>query len=145
MVRQLSLFLRGLTHTELLQIAHPPKSLHSAELCVRPKKSGKCWCRKDSTSCEAAVLADNVQGREDIKLTLALRFSGWNLLIDLRLRLQHFHIHSYPLDGYVRIFPETTAQPARSHVALDAYTEHSLFLLQGGRGVGLGSAGRTYW
>ena len=91
------------------------------------------------------MLADNVQGGEDTKLTLALRFSGWNLLIDPRLRLQHFHIHSYPLDGYVGIFPETTAQPARSHVALDAYTEHSLFLLQGGRGVGLASAGRTNW
>jgi glycosyltransferase involved in cell wall biosynthesis len=118
-----------LTYTDLLQMSQPPKSLPTAGLCIR-KKAWEMLVQKGFHFLLSGSVGDNVQGGEDTELTLALRLSGWNLRIDPRLQIQHFMSARRLTWEYLR---KLLRSYGASHVALDAYTEHSLFLPRGPR------------
>jgi glycosyltransferase involved in cell wall biosynthesis len=118
-----------LTYTDLLRMSQPPKLLPTAGLCVR-KKAWEMLVQKGFHFLSSGSVGDNVQGGEDTELTLALRLSGWKLCIDPRLRLQHYMSATRLTWQYLR---KLLRSYGASHVALDAYSEHSLFLPRGPR------------
>jgi glycosyltransferase involved in cell wall biosynthesis len=118
-----------LTYTDLLQMSQAPKSLPTAGLCVR-RKAWEMLVQRGFHFLLSGSVGDNVQGGEDTELTHALRLSGWDLRIDPRLRLEHYMSARRLTWEYLR---KLLRSYGASHVALDAYTEHSLFLPRGPR------------
>jgi glycosyltransferase involved in cell wall biosynthesis len=118
-----------LTYSDLMKMSQPPKSLPTAGLVIR-KKAWKTLVQNGFHFLLSGSVGDNLQGGEDTELTLALRLSGWDLRIDPRLRLQHFMSARRLRWEYLR---KLLRSYGASHVALDAYTEHSLFLRKGPR------------
>jgi glycosyltransferase involved in cell wall biosynthesis len=118
-----------LTYSDLLQMSQPPKALPTAGLCIR-KRAWEMLVQNGFHFLLSGSVGADVQGGEDTELTLALRLSGWDLRIDPRLRLQHFMSARRLRWDYLR---KLLRNYGASHVALDAYTEHSLYLPKGPR------------
>src|SRR5262249_114394 len=118
-----------LTYSDLLRMSEPPKSLPTAGLCIR-KRAWEMLVRNGFHFQLSGSVGDSVQGGEDTELTIALRLSGWDLRIDPRLRLQHFMSARRLRWDYLR---KLLRSYGASHVALDAYSEHSLSLRKGPR------------
>ena len=73
-------------------------------------------------------VGSNLAGGEDTELTIALRFCGWKLKIDPRLRIRHFMPRHRLEWSYLRRMARGNDA---STVLLDGYSDHSLSLNPG--------------
>jgi len=122
-------FYAVLTEEDLEHMQNPLTYLPTAGLCVRKA----AWDRLIQNGFRFQLtgrLGKKLQGGEDTELTLALHLSGWKLLVDPRLRLQHFMPSPRLRWTYLR---RLLRGYAASHVTLDAYTEYGLSLRPGFR------------
>jgi glycosyltransferase involved in cell wall biosynthesis len=118
-----------LTDQDFNQLQEPLEYLPTAGLCVRKI----AWTRLVQNGFHFQTIGrigNKLEGGEDAELTMALRLSGWRLLIDPRLRLLHFMPRHRLQWSYLRIL---TRNYSASLVLLDAYAGHSLSLAPGGR------------
>ena len=117
-----------LTEQEFSQL-HEPLELPTAGLCVRKI----AWTRLVQNGFHfqlTGTMGKKLEGGEDAELTMALRLSGWKLLIDPRLRLEHFMPRHRLQWSYLRILIRNYSA---SRVILDAYTAHSFSVASGAR------------
>jgi glycosyltransferase involved in cell wall biosynthesis len=118
-----------LTEEDLEEMPEHPEYLPTAGLCVRKA----AWDRLIQNGFRfqlTGTVGKKLQGGEDTELTLALHLSGWKLLVDPGLRLQHFMPGQRLRWIYLR---RLLRDYGASHVALDAYSKYSLSLRPGPR------------
>jgi glycosyltransferase involved in cell wall biosynthesis len=106
-----------------------PSFLNGAGLCVR-KMAWQQLLRNGFRSVLTDRIGNNLAGGGDTELTHALRLSGWKLLVEPSLRLQHYMPAQRLRWTYLRHLQRGYSA---SNLILDAYTEHSLSLRPGPR------------
>ena len=82
-----------LAERDLGQMTEPRQHLPAVGLCVR-RTAGDRLIQSRLRLQLTGTVGNKLQGGEDVELTMALRVNGWNLRIDRRLRVQHFHTAS---------------------------------------------------
>jgi glycosyltransferase involved in cell wall biosynthesis len=116
-----------LTEQEMHRTQIPPLRLPTAGLCIR-KAAWEELVERGFQSLVPGRVGRNLAGGEDTELTIALRFCGWKLEIDPRLRLRHFMPQHRLEWSYLRRLARGNDA---STVLLDGYTDHSLSLKPG--------------
>jgi glycosyltransferase involved in cell wall biosynthesis len=116
-----------LTEQEFARMTEPLRQLPTAGLCVR-KAAWEQLVNSGFRSLVAGRVGKDLSGGEDTELTVALRFSGWKLDVNQRLRLSHFMPARRLEWNYLR---KLARGNDASTVLLDGYTEHSLSLKRG--------------
>ena len=116
-----------LTEEEMHRTQIPPLRLPTAGLCIR-KAAWEDLVKRGFHSLVPGRVGRNLAGGEDTELTIALRFCGWKLKIDHRLRLRHFMPPQRLNWRYLRRLARGNDA---STVLLDGYTDHSLSLKPG--------------
>jgi hypothetical protein len=118
-----------LTDYEFKQIRESLVYLPTAGLCVR--KAAWQQLIQDGFRIQPTVSPGRkIVGGEDVELTRSLQLSGWKLLIDQRLRLQHFMPSRRLQWQYTR---RLLRDYGSSDVLLDAYSDRSVSLQPGFR------------
>jgi hypothetical protein len=116
-----------MTEEEMHRVVTPPLRLPTAGLCIR-RAAWQELVDRGFRSLLPGRAGRNLAGGEDTELTLALRFCGWKLAIDPRLRLRHFMPPHRMEWSYLRRLARANDA---STVLLDGYTDHSLALQPG--------------
>lgn len=114
-----------LTDQELRCMQKPFLHLPTAGLCVRTE----AWRELVQSGFHSQVpgrVGRDLSGGEDTELTIALRFRGWKLESNPRLRLQHFLPKHRLQWTYLRRLMRNC-----DPVLLDCYSDHSLSLKPG--------------
>jgi hypothetical protein len=123
-----------LTDQQLEFTPTPPLFLPTGGLCVRVE-AWRELVESGFRSQLAGRVGRDFSGGEDTELTIALRFRGWKLEINPRLRLQHFLPKHRLQWTYLRKLLRNC-----DPVVLDSYTDNSLAL-----GAGLRRLISDWW
>jgi hypothetical protein len=116
-----------LTEQELAGMDRPPLRLPTAGLCVR-KSAWQGLVASGFHSLVPGRVGRDLAGGEDTELTVALRFCGWKLEVDPRLRIEHYMPRHRLQWNYLRRLARGNDA---STVLLDGYADHSLSLKPG--------------
>ena len=116
-----------LTDADLKRFEGSPEYLYGAGLCIRRR----AWTQLIQGGFHS-LLADRVgrrlSGGGDTELTLAIRFAGWTIRVEPRLRLQHFMPAERLRWEYLRRLQRGYGA---SQALLDAYSTHNLSMKLG--------------